>query len=504
MVKNKRKKPNKKESLNEKMDAKKPKSFLTEYAIILLVIIVFFATWSKFRTLEKKEMYTYDEGVYMQLGSQLLRNPTHYSTIEYYNYKKAHNQIAPEYLNAPLFMHPPLFPFLISLSYRIFGETTRAAELVTFFLSILTIVAVYYIGRYAFDDERRGLLAALLLAVDPVFWLCSKKIWIEIAYTFFIYLGILLLILAIKKNGKLFLYSGISLGLSMVSKHFAAMPCFGIFVFVIFILEDIPSRKQIMSFLLAPMGVLLPWFLWNYEVYGKGSLVANYIARRTDQSEITDPHLKMLVNYALIAAYGFLFGILVAFGRVFFDNSLRGIKNAIKHIIEHKAFKWGISIFSAIICFLIIDSIFHLERFRLDYMPEIPQFMGIFNDRSKIFYIDRLTELFPLYYLGVLSLLFVKRWNKYNVLLTLTILPSFVFFGFFYFKECRYVIAVIPGLVLVSADTILRLYDLLRESPNKILGSLRFLVPLVVIYFIIKILRFDFAFLMNDIVWFLL
>jgi len=61
------------------------------------------------------------------------------------------------------FAFPSLFPFIQSLSIRIFGQTTEALRLPSALAGALTVGAVYICGKEMFN-QRAGLLAALFLS----------------------------------------------------------------------------------------------------------------------------------------------------------------------------------------------------------------------------------------------------------------------------------------------------------------------------------------------------
>ena len=479
----------------------KKNSFLNEFSVVILLIIVLFAAWTRFEGVKKETLLTFDEGVYLRLGVQLEEDLTNYSTIDYYNYLKEKKvEAVPGYLNNPLFKHPPLYPYFISMSFRIFGRNYKAARYVSFFFGILTIIIIYFIGKKAFG-ERRALLGALFLALDPVHWFCSEKVWIESTYVFFIYLALLLFVIGIKRNTRFLILAGVVFGLSIMGKYFAILPYIGVLIFVVFMLGNVKPKADFILFLLMPVLVSLPWFIWNYNAYG-GNIFFNMI--RSQQHFYTDFSQKYLTRYTLIAAAVFTLFSALILSRIMFDNVLSSSKSAVERIVKNNLFKKALTFAALLICVYIFANAFKVNRLALSYLPIDGNELNFFKNEPRIFYIKRLLELSPVYLFGVLSLLFVSRWNKYNFLFLMTLLPTIIFFSYFSAYETRYVLAAIPALCMLSSDGVIRLYDALKESPNLFVKHLRFALIVFLIYLFFKVIQFDFSVIINNPTMFML
>ena len=72
----------------------------------------------------------------------------------------------------PIFFHPPAFVYTARLL------SFLPLPLVPVLMNLVTIALVFFLGRRLYDDER-ALWAALVLAVCPVTWFVSQKIWID-------------------------------------------------------------------------------------------------------------------------------------------------------------------------------------------------------------------------------------------------------------------------------------------------------------------------------------
>ena len=82
----------------------------------------------------------------------------------------------PAVYDRPMFVHPPLYPYTLAAFRAALGSPGGPA--LSLLCHVATIVLVALIGRELADD-RVALLAAGLVAFDPVSWLCGARLWID-------------------------------------------------------------------------------------------------------------------------------------------------------------------------------------------------------------------------------------------------------------------------------------------------------------------------------------
>ena len=159
-----------------------------------------FTIGSRFYAFSKEHNLTFDEGLYSnQLAKQLRRDVFNYSTERFYNLALEIGKKPPDYLNRPIFKHPPMFPYLIAFAYSMFGENNTVAVGVSIFMGLFMVLAAFFFGR-AIYDYRVGLLAAFFLSIDPFNWICSQKIWMETTLAFFVFSAVMLFSVGENKN----------------------------------------------------------------------------------------------------------------------------------------------------------------------------------------------------------------------------------------------------------------------------------------------------------------
>lgn len=104
--------------------------------------------------------------------------------------------------------HPMLFSFINGLSYTIFGDSLLTGHITALFMSVLFILALYYIFKKYFNAPvALGITATVLL--QPLFFAQSVLVLPEVALALFIWLSIYFF--SDKRMGYYCLYSGMAM-----------------------------------------------------------------------------------------------------------------------------------------------------------------------------------------------------------------------------------------------------------------------------------------------------
>lgn len=90
--------------------------------------------------------------------------------------------LTPRLAGIPYFEKPPLFYWLVALSYEILGPSEFATRAVSATAALLTVLMVYGFGR-RFLSRRAALLAAGILATMPLFFVLSQAAVIDMVLT---------------------------------------------------------------------------------------------------------------------------------------------------------------------------------------------------------------------------------------------------------------------------------------------------------------------------------
>lgn len=227
-----------------------------------------------------------DEGVHYVLGKSLYEDPARYTLqrqsevpgelvfkMEDWSFS------LPEYYDEPIFHGHPLFSYLISFSFHIFGVSVGSAALIPFIFGTVTPIFVYILGTSLFD-RRVGLLSAFFITICPLHWAASAKIWNDVVVTFMLVLSFYFYYEGLNKNEQRNLYlAGFFLGLSILTKRSAVLAVPAILGYIIYRRRsiEVPKIPLLASFVIAAV-MVLPWIAVVIKTFGVGYLVSTATA----------------------------------------------------------------------------------------------------------------------------------------------------------------------------------------------------------------------------------
>lgn len=133
------------------------KDNLTNPYYVVLLAILGAATFLRFKYAFFDGMWV-DEGHYARIALELSEHP-----FQYTKWGETITGI------------PPVYPYLMALSTYIFGKTEFAVRIVSPLVSVLGVGITYFLGK-DMKNKEVGLLAAALLAVNPIYWFLSERI----------------------------------------------------------------------------------------------------------------------------------------------------------------------------------------------------------------------------------------------------------------------------------------------------------------------------------------
>lgn len=174
------------------------------------------------------------------------------------------------------FEKPPFVIWLTMISYKVFGVTEFATWLFPAIFGILSIVGIYYLGKYLFNSKV-GLLAALVLLSIPHYILMARTNMMDIFLVSNSLIAFLFLIRS-KENSKYLILSAIFFSLAFMSKNVVALlnlPVFFCYLYLNNQLNILKSKYFYLSIIVF-LAIVLPWHLIMFFKYGS-SFVDNYI-----------------------------------------------------------------------------------------------------------------------------------------------------------------------------------------------------------------------------------
>lgn len=195
--------------------------------------------------------------------------------------------------------YPPLFPLVISLSYKIFGISEWSTRLVPILFSSGIIVLIFLIGE-KLKDFRLGIISSLLALLTPLFLYFGKNPVHESMVVFFVLLSFLFYLkwnFTNKKNLFWFI-------LSLTLAHFSTWSGFFLLpaIFIITLLKkDFYKLLKILPLFIIPILVFLIHLIHSFVLTGSflgGGLDSVFLQRAgiSDGGKVEDLNL---INYIL-------------------------------------------------------------------------------------------------------------------------------------------------------------------------------------------------------------
>lgn len=242
-----------------------------------------------------------DEGRYAQIGKELLDREA---------------WVVPTLQGEPYLDKPPLFYWLVKLSYQAFGVSESAARLVPSACVHLTIVLVYLLGRRSVE-EKAAFWAALLLTVSPGYLGVARLLLLDGLLTLCVTASVLCGYEAVR-TGRLrwgwWMLSAFASGLGFLTKG----PISEVLLFPPLVaigwLGGTTARvgwRGCLAFAAVVVAVNLPWYVAMYRVRPE---FLGYFFWEHNVMRFVKPfdHLQPVWYYAPVLLGGFLPGVLLA------------------------------------------------------------------------------------------------------------------------------------------------------------------------------------------------
>ncbi|MFQ5778044.1 MAG: ArnT family glycosyltransferase [Terriglobia bacterium] len=167
-----------------------------------LAFIVLFAAIVIFSQLAGNGLPNYDDCYYAQKAKEILQ------TGDWWTLHLDHQ---------PRFDNPPLFMWLLALSYQLFGVGDSAARFPSALLGVATIVLVYFFARRLFGPWA-GFFSAFVLSTSLLFLRYARRAMVDVTLSFFVCAALFALVLALEKSRRYFLLWGLCIGLGILTK----------------------------------------------------------------------------------------------------------------------------------------------------------------------------------------------------------------------------------------------------------------------------------------------
>ena len=324
----------------------------------------------------------------------------------------------------PFHFVPPLYAWWLYLIYLIFGTSVFFAKIMQCFLDASVCLLIYFIGTRVVKDEKKALLSAALYAVYPLAIIMCSVLYYQIPLNTAICLVILAYLAPINwRNG---FWTGAAVGASALAKP-VTLPL--LILLPALRLGESGFKKAVMKpalswafvFILASLAVLTPWTIRNYLVFNKFVPVQHGGEEVLVQGS-KEEYIDLDVN-ALRQKYP------------------KGL--APKNQLTQTA---------------IANHLDHLRKNPVDYL----RFMGKkflltwYNTEGKQKNVRALlVQIFFLFFAIIGLLLSPRIWSRRPGVYILACILYFCFIQVILFPLVRYTLAVMPLVMLLTADGII-------------------------------------------------
>jgi len=406
--------------------------------------------------------WTIDERVYFVLGSQTSKNLFDYNTIflaDHLAEENPQHATLSEYFRQPLFKHPPVFPWLLALSFKIFGVTHLSPIIMPALFGSLLILLGYLYGRLFFN-ETVGMLTAFCLWLDPVNIICSQKIWMETSLSFWTLLTVFLFALGLRKNkDKFFILSGIASGLAVLTKYPGILGTLVVVLYALFLSPELFRKKKFLFGIALPLLMLMPWAIWNIFIFGFHPF-QNFLQLHGSPVRIGILLLLALTPLAVTLILKKRAGLPKP------NTSVEPIPEETTAPTLLDRIRPNIIIIYGILFFLALwPNIFNALYFKR--FPFVSWQGGFFQ--HPLFYFGRFIEFSGVYLFAFIPFFLRRERTKDEILLYLTTLVLFIFYLTWGNYQSRYIMAVTPLLLAIAMNFITELFGKLRTVNNRAL-----------------------------------
>ena len=466
---------------NDGKQSNQQKSIFNILLPILIVLVMLLAVFVKPTDINSRKIYSVDEVLYNMMANQIVVNLADYNTLNYYKLSKQHrpNQRLPDYFKKPLFKHPPMYCLLLTVPKRFNFKTIQDINYFSFYVSILLSLIVFLVAKRLYDN-RTAFLAFLFMTLNPIYWICSLRIWMECLLAIFMYLCILFFIWGWKKENY-YILCGILLGCAMLTKYPGVLCAPIILIFAVFFKPELFKKiKFYMIFLIAFL-LFLPWIIWNINVYG------NFLTGIGLHADL--PFMKrcfFLIKRPVILLLPILILWLIAY---------KGYFLKLGKIIPNKK-TMGLLIIGVFLVFL-----FSLKGIRQDLgeallLNKLPPtsnlFPSIFAKEPWFFYIGQLLKMSPFFILAYLSFFFINSESDGDKLLLIAAFIILLFYIKWGNYQSRYILSAIPALMILASRTFFWLWDISAQIKNVFFEkSVKGTLIALMVYFFLKTIIVD-------------
>lgn len=241
-------------------------SSLLRFAGTPRFLVVFIAIWAAvvlFSGIGYGDLSGYDDAVYAHEAREMVQS----------------GDVWTLHLNGqPDFDKPPLFIWLVALSFKIFGISDTSAKVPGALLGWATVLLVYFLTKELYGEDKTDettrewlpVLSMLCMATTQYFLKNAGHVMTDVPFTFFFTAAIYFYVRGLR-NGIYLCAAGIGAGLSLLTRS----PV-GVFPAVIIFIDVVINRRfktirssGFLGFVILSIAIPAAWYIAEYRLFGE-------------------------------------------------------------------------------------------------------------------------------------------------------------------------------------------------------------------------------------------
>lgn len=164
----------------------------------------------------------------------------------------------------------PVYPAFVAVFYFLFGAKPWIVLLVQVILNVISALLLFIISNKLFDNKTIGYFAIVLFALDPQQIIFSTYLYTDSLFVFLFLLFVWVFIKAWQEKKSIhFIYSGVLIGLLILTRPIASYLPFVMMGFILLISTFSIAERFKFSLLIVLFSymIILPWMYRNYKAY---------------------------------------------------------------------------------------------------------------------------------------------------------------------------------------------------------------------------------------------
>jgi len=180
----------------------------------------------------------------------------------------------------------PFYPFLIFLSFKIFGIKYIPLIILNAALSSSLTLIIFYVGKYLFNDKV-GIMSSFwtIIYINTIRWIPTllKENLLQLLFALFV---LLLLVYLIKNHGYFILTLLSFIFTILIHTDERYIIYYIVLIIVIFLITESSIKEKILAVVylnVIIVALMTPWLIRNYEVYQRPVILSERTAFFTDK-----------------------------------------------------------------------------------------------------------------------------------------------------------------------------------------------------------------------------